>query len=155
MIKPILRPLLAAMLAAMTAGVAWSAEAETSLIFRCVSAAGKVSYSDSPCPKGVRAGSVLDRKPTLVVADGERPGAASARAAGQLVPGRRAALDPIAEDRRITEQIALQRRACEDLDGRIAFLRRDLAAAASGRAASVELELRRLEDQHQLNCPRP
>lgn len=127
---------------------AWAADAPT--IYRCESARGVVSYSDTPCPAGTRSARTVEREPTLSVAEPADKAAASA-AGGKIEPARRK-FDPYLENQRLNDQIAQQQRACAELERQIAFHRRDLAAALPGRAASIELELRRAQDDFRLHC---
>jgi hypothetical protein len=126
--------------------------ADSPTIYRCESARGVVSYSDSPCPAGTRTVRTVDREPTLEVAEPSDKATPSNASAGKISPAKRAPIDPWVEDQRLNEQIAQQRRACAELERRIAFHRGDLNAAVPGRAASIELELRRAQDEFQLHC---
>jgi len=53
--------------------------AASATVFRCVSAAGKVQFSDSPCPAGSRGSAWTRQSPGqgIVAAQGARPGNAS------------------------------------------------------------------------------
>lgn len=124
--------------------------ADEPTIYRCETERGVVSYSNSPCPAGTRTIRTIEREPTLSVAAPSDKVPASA-ASGKIAPAKRK-FDPYVENQRLNEQIAQQRRACAELERQIAFHRRDLAAAAPGRGASVELELRRAQDDFQLHC---
>lgn len=124
--------------------------ADEPTIYRCESARGVVSYGNSPCPAGTRTVRTVEREPTLSVAEPADKPAADA-ASGKIAPAKRK-FDPYVENQRLNEQIARQRRACAELERQIAFHRRDLAAAAPGRAGSIELELRRVQDDFQLHC---
>lgn len=128
--------------------------ADAPAIYRCESARGIVSYSDSPCPAGTRTVRTVERDPTLEVTGASDKAATSPASAGRISPAKRTTIDPWVEDQRLNEQIAQQRRACAELERRIAFHRRDLSAALPGRAASVELELRRAQEEFQLHCVR-
>jgi hypothetical protein len=46
-----------------------------------------------------------------------------------------------------------QRRACDQLQRRIAFARNDFDAAPDGQRASYELQLRRLQEDFVAQCP--
>lgn len=120
-------------------------------IYRCESARGVVTYSDSPCPAGTRAARTVEREPTLAVKEPSDKAAPAPASAGKIAPGKRA-FDPWVENQRLNEQIAQQRRACAELERRVAFLRSDLAAAAPGRSASIELDLRRAQDEFRMHC---
>jgi hypothetical protein len=129
--------------------------ADAPTIYRCESATGVVSYGNSPCPAGTRASRTLDNEPTLATpAADDKSVPSDAREAGKITPAKRGQFDPWVEDRRLSEQIAEQRRMCVDIERRVVFARRDLDAVAPGRAASAELELRRAQDQYQLHCAR-
>ncbi len=130
--------------------VAAAATADEPTIYRCESARGVVTYSDTPCPAGTRSARTVEREPTLSTAAPADQAPASA-SSGKIAPVQRK-FDPYLENQRLNEQIAQQRRACAELERQIAFHRRDLAAAAPGRAASVELELRRVQEDFQLHC---
>jgi hypothetical protein len=127
-----------------------SVAADEPAIYRCEGARGVVSYSNSPCPPGTRAVRTVEREPTLSVA--EPTDKATDASTGKIAPAKRASFDPWVENQRLNEQIAQQRRACVELDRRIALLGRDLGAALPGRAASIELDLRRAQDEYQLHC---
>ena len=126
-----------------------AAAADEAAIYRCESARGVITYSDSPCPAGTRTARTIEREPTLAVK--EPSDKAEPASAGRISAGKRA-FDPWVENQRLNEQIAQQRRACAELERRGAFLRRDLAAASPGRAASIELDLRRAQDEFQMHC---
>jgi hypothetical protein len=124
--------------------------ADEPTIYRCETARGVVSYSNSPCPAGTRTVRTVEREPTLSVAEpADKP--PTGAAGGKIAPAKRK-FDPYVENQRLNEQIAQQRRACAELERQIAFHRRDLAAARPGSAASIELELRRAQDDFELHC---
>jgi hypothetical protein len=126
---------------------------EDSAIYRCESARGEVTYSNAACPAGTRTVRKVERKPSLVVPEpGDKSAAAPAAEAGKIAPAKTQPIDPWVENQKLNEQIAQQRRACAELERSIADDRRDLAAAAPGQAASIELRLRRAQDDFQLHC---
>lgn len=153
MMRSLTACMLVPVFAAVGAGPAVANDAP--VIYRCESPRGQVSYGNSPCPAGTRAARAVDPEAnTPIAAPSDKSAPADARAAGKIAPSKRATFDPWVEDRRLTEQIAQQRRACADLQRQISFLSRDLAGALPGTAASVELDLRRTQDQYLLQCGR-
>ena len=46
-----------------------------------------------------------------------------------------------------------QRRACDQMQRRIAFARNDVESATDGQRASYELQLRRLQEDYLVQCP--
>ncbi len=142
------RVILSALL--LAAAPAFAADEPT--IYRCESARGVISYSDSPCPAGSRAARTVEREPAVEVPPATDKSAPAKAPAGKIAPAKKDAFDPWLENQRLNEQIAQQRRACAELERSIAFYRRDLDAAAPGHAASIELELRRAQDDYQLHC---
>lgn len=138
-----------ALLLATTAALA---DDET-VIYRCESARGEVTYSNSACPADTRMVRKVERKPSLVIpAPGDKSAPAPAAEAGKIAPAKAPPIDPWVENQKLNEQIAQQRRACAELERSIASDRRDLAAAAPGQAASLELRLRRAQEDYQLHC---
>jgi len=126
--------------------------ADEPTIYRCEGARGGVTYSNSPCPTGTRAVRTVEREPTLAVAEPADKPAPSPASAGKIAPTKRSNFDPWIENQRLNDQIAQQRRACSELDRRIALHGRELNAAAPGRTASIELDLRRAQDEYRLHC---
>ena len=124
--------------------------AEEPTIYRCETARGGVSYSDTPCAANTRTARTVAREPTLSVAEPADKTSSSASAGG-IAPSKRS-FDPWIENQRLNDQIAQQRRACAELERQIALHRRDLAAALPGRAGSIELELRRAQEEFRLHC---
>jgi len=129
-----------------------SLAADEPTIYRCEGARGVVSYSNSPCPSGTRAVRTVEREPPLAVVEPPDKASSSGASDGKIAPSKRAKFDPWVENQRLNEQIAQQRRACAELDSRIALLSRELSAALPGRAASIELDVRRAQDEYQLHC---
>lgn len=137
-----------ALLLSAASGVA----ADEPTIFRCESARGGVSYSNTPCPAGSRAARTVEREPAVEVPDASGKPESAKAPSGKIAPAKKETFDPWLENQRLNEQIAQQRRACAELDRSITFYQRDLNAAAPGHAASIELELRRAQDDYRLHC---
>lgn len=62
-------------------------------------------------------------------------------------------LTPAQQMEQLDLERARQRRACDQLERRIAFARSDVDAATGGQRASAELQLRRLQEEHLVQCP--
>jgi hypothetical protein len=129
---------------------------------RCEDAAGHVTYSNEACPDGTSRERTVEARPAVEVpkdglADKSAPGAKL----GGIVPtGNAASRGPGSAE---TEQeIAQEKRKslvarCDDLVRRIEYGQQDLLTAAPGERASVELGMRRLQEEHASLCapPRP
>lgn len=86
-------------------------------ITKCVDSAGAASYSDGPCPVGMR-GATLDVRPDSNLADGM---SAEAREASAR-QNREAAQARAAHERRVAQQVDGAVQACADIDAEIAWL---------------------------------
>ncbi len=62
-------------------------------------------------------------------------------------------LTPAQQMEQLDLERARQRRACEQLERRLAFARSDVDGATGGQRASAELQLRRLQEDYLLQCP--
>jgi hypothetical protein len=148
---------IAVLLAAAVGAAAASAQ---SVVYRCEDTRGRVTYSDTPCPATAKAARKLEPTTVLKVgADGEATRADAAgvetRLAGRLEPSRPSDdFDPVQEDQKLSAQIAAQRRACEAMAHRLRYLEHDVAAAAAGARSSLELALRRAQEDYRVQCPR-
>jgi hypothetical protein len=75
-------------------------------------------------------------------------------AGGRIQPAAAAApANPEQEIQRLDELRLRQERQCADLNRRIQFVRADLATASGSDRASIELQLRRLEEDARAICP--
>jgi hypothetical protein len=80
---------------------------------------------------------------------------ARATAAGTTASRRPAAANfsPAQQMEQLDRERDRQRRACDQLQRRIAFARNDFDAAPDGQRASYELQLRRLQEDFVAQCP--
>jgi hypothetical protein len=82
------------------------------------------------------------------------PPAPRIESAGRIQPATPAApANPEQEIQRLDELRLRQERQCADLNRRIQFTRADLATTAGSDRASIELQLRRLEEDARAICP--
>jgi hypothetical protein len=146
-----MRIVLLCAVALMATHTAYAAEQE---VFRCEGKDGRITYSDEPCPSSSRSVRKVDDAPPLAIPSA-KDAPRNAREAGAIGQRKNTArFDSYVEDRRLEEQIAAQKRACDDLSRRLSYARRDLDAAVASQRASAELALRRIQDEHQLHCAR-
>ena len=62
-------------------------------------------------------------------------------------------LSPAQQMEQLDQERDRQRRACDQMQGRIAFARNDVESATDGQSASYELQLRRLQEDYLVQCP--
>jgi hypothetical protein len=121
---------------------------------RCEDSAGRVTYSNQTCPSGTAKERAVEQRPAVEVPREGSAGPAThegvvkqstaASAAGDRTPER---------SREISrEQNKAQVARCDDLVRRIEYGQQDLLTTTGTERASVELSLRRLQDEHQANC---
>jgi len=129
---------------------------------RCEDAAGHVTYSNEACPDGTSKERAVEARPAVEVPkDGAGDRGAPGARVGRIVPSANA--DSRAPANAETEQeVAQEKRKslvarCDDLVRRIEYGQQDLMSAAPGERASVELGVRRLQEEHESLCapPRP
>jgi hypothetical protein len=123
---------------------------------RCEDASGRVTYSNQACPTGTSKERPVElRPPVEVPRDG---GAEKATRTGVLKrsaapdPGRDRSPETVSELAR--EQNKAQVARCDDLVHRIEYGQQDLLTATGSERASMELGVRRLQDEYQANCAR-
>lgn len=86
--------------------------------------------------------------------DGAKPARATASGATASQLSTANNLSPAQQMEQLDLERARQRRACDQLDRQLAFARRDLDAATGSQRASAELQLRRLQEDYLVQCPR-
>jgi len=123
---------------------------------RCEDASGRITYSNEPCPTGTAKERSVDDRPAVEVPhDGsaEKTAPRSGKVSS-AVPSSGTAEPKTPEHAQevAREQQKSQVAHCDDLVRRIEYAQQDQLAAAPGERASVELELRRLQDEHEANC---
>lgn len=122
---------------------------------RCEDGNGRVTYSNEACPTGTTKERGVEERPAV-----EIPREASTEKKTQrgkltsVVPSARPA-DVKTPER--AEEIAREKSKslvahCDDLVRRIEYGQQDLLTAAPGERASVELGVRRLQEEHEANC---
>jgi uncharacterized protein DUF4124 len=122
---------------------------------RCEDAKGRITYSNEPCPTGTAKERSVDDRPAVEVPhDGGGDKAQRAGKVSSVVPSSNAAESKTPEH---AEEVAREQQKsliarCDDLVRRIEYTQQDLLAAAPSERASVELGLRRLQDEHEANC---
>ena len=123
---------------------------------RCEDASGRITYSNEPCPTGTAKERSVDDRPAVEVprdATSEKATPRSGKVTG-MVPSSSAAelKTPEREQEVAREQQKARVARCDDLVRRIEYAQQDQLAAAPGERASIELELHRLQDEHEVNC---
>lgn len=125
---------------------------------RCEDASGHVTYSNETCPSGTARERAVENRPAVEVpreSGGEKT-PASARG-GAIVPSGAPVESRNPETLKELDQD--QRKAlvskCDDLVRRIEYGQQDLLSAGSSERASVELGLRRLQQEHETLCAPP
>lgn len=118
-------------------------------ISKCLNSAGAASYSDGPCPAGLR-GATVELRPDSNLADGMSPEAREASAQ----QNREAAAARAAHERRVALQVDSAVQNCADIDARIAWLdaaaRQPPSAWSQDRLREQRKQLRDL--QFRLRC---
>lgn len=129
---------------------------------RCEDAAGHVTYSNEACPEGTSRERKVENRPAVEVphdaAAEKAAGNARAGIDGIVPTGAPAAhASPVAGGDKETDQE--KRKAlvahCDDLVRRIEYAQQDLLSSAPGERASVELGVRRLQEEHESLCAPP
>jgi len=149
------------LVACMAAAAAGARAADN--LRRCEDAAGHVTYSNEACPEGTSRERKVENRPAVEVphdAAAEKA-ALSAKAVGSGIvpsPGPAPARTPASADSdKETEQEKRKSLVarCDDLVRRIEYGQQDLLSAAPGESASVELSVRRLQEEHETLCAPP
>jgi len=149
-------PLAAWLLAAGLALVAGQEAGARDELRRCEDAAGHVTYSNEACPTGTARERGVENRPAVEVPhDGpaEKKAALASKPAG-IVPS--AVPAPVRTAEHEEEMAREQKKSlvarCDDLVRRIEYGQQDLLTAAPGERASVELGVRRLQEEYEANC---
>jgi len=137
----------------LCAGLLLLAQAQAE-VRRCEDEKGRITYSNEACPTGTARERAVENRPAVEIPrDGlggkaTHDGVAVKHAEGE--PER--APDKSREVAR--EQSRAQVARCDDLVRRIEYSQQDLLTASGAEKASVELGVRRLQDEYQANCAR-
>jgi hypothetical protein len=145
---------------AMAAFLAGPAARAADNLRRCEDAAGHVTYSNEACPEGTSRERKVENRPAVEV---PRDAAAEKAAAGarpvgivpSAAPAARAVATPESEKEVAQEKRKSLVARCDDLVRRIEYGQQDLLSAAPGERASVELGVRRLQEEHESLCAPP
>ena len=137
-------------------GLAMNGAAARADLRRCEDATGRITYSNEPCPTGTAKERSVDDRPAVEVprdAASEKAAPRSGKVSSAVPTNNAAELKTPehAQDVAREQQKSLVAR-CDDLVRRIEYAQQDQLAAAPGERASIELELRRLQDEHESNC---
>jgi hypothetical protein len=146
-----------ALAAVAIAGSLSAGDAEAfSDVRRCEDANGRITYSNESCPTGTTRERAVEDRPAVEVprdpaAKPARPGSLSNSV--PLLSGKETeSVNPDRAQEISREQRKSQIARCDDLTHRIEFGQQDLLAASPGERASVELGLRRLQEEYKANC---
>jgi hypothetical protein len=145
----------------LASGAAASTAGAADNLRRCEDSAGHVTYSNEACPDGTSRERKVENRPAVEVprdpateksALGARPGGIvpSGAPVGTRAPAVAETEQEVAQEKRK----ALVAR-CDDLVRRIEYGQQDLLSAAPGERASVELGVRRLQEEHESLCAPP
>lgn len=126
---------------------------------RCEDNSGHITYSNEPCPTGTTRERGVENRPAVEIPPEKTPDKSADKAprtakTGAIVPSASAPETPSPER---SQEVAREQKKsliarCDDLVRRIEYSQQDLLAAAPGERASVELGLRRLQEEHEANC---
>jgi len=147
-----------ALLAALLCVAALAPAAAADNLRRCEDAGGHVTYSNESCPSGTAHERSVENRPAVEVPrDGAGDRATAGLNGGSLVPsGHRAdSHSPETAHEMDQEQRKALVSKCDDLVRRIEYGQQDLLSAAPGERASVELGMRRLQEEHETLCTPP
>jgi hypothetical protein len=128
---------------------------------RCEDAAGRVTYSNEACPDGTSRERKVENRPAVEVPrDPAAEKSALGAKAGGIVPSSAPASVHTPATTESEKEIAQEKRKslvgrCDDLVRRIEYGQQDLLSAAPGERASVELGVRRLQEEHEGLCTPP
>jgi len=142
------RPALCLGLGLLLAANAWAD------VKRCEDGSGRVTYSNQPCPAGTAKERAVEQRPAVEVPAPGAAGKATKEGVLKLPEAPTAKVTPSAQDTTETgrEQKKAQVARCDDLVRRIEYGQQDLTTASGAERASVELSLRRLQDEYASNC---
>ncbi len=129
---------------------------------RCEDAAGHVTYSNEACPEGTSRERKVENRPAVEVPHdvAAEKAALNARAGmNGIVPSGPPATHSAPASGTDKESDQEKRKSlvahCDDLVRRIEYAQQDLLSAAPGERASVELGVRRLQEEHESLCAPP
>jgi hypothetical protein len=122
---------------------------------RCEDSEGRITYSNESCPSGTARERPVEERPAVEVT--RDPGSEKALHAGTL---KRAASGEASAElhnpERAQEVAREQNKAlvarCDDLVRRIEYSQQDLLSASGAERASIELGVRRLQQEHEATC---
>jgi hypothetical protein len=121
---------------------------------RCEDDKGRITYSNEACPTGTAKERPVENRPAVEV---PRDGTGG-KATHEGVAVKRAEVEherlPEKSQDVAREQNRAQVARCDDLVRRIEYSQQDLLTASAAEKASVELGVRRLQDEYQANCAR-
>jgi len=124
---------------------------------RCEDANGHVTYSNESCPTGTAKERGVENRPAVEVPHDASERTSAAGRGGGIVPSAHPA--DTRTPQTLKEMDQEQRKAlvakCDDLVHRIEYGQQDLLTAAPSERASVELGLRRLQEEHESLCAAP
>ncbi len=140
---------LAALCGALSLLAAGPCQANAS-VRRCEDAGGRITYSNESCPSGTAHERAIEDRPAVEVPT-QPPGSGAVRG---VVPSAAPAPDRNPEHLREVEREQNKSRIarCDDLTRRIEYGQQDLIATTDPERASVELGVRRLQEEHKNNC---
>ncbi len=148
-----IKAILGLALAGLAAAAAPGAAARDDLR-RCEDGNGHVTYSNEACPNGTARERAVENRPAVEVTRAA-PADKAGRGSG-IVPSPQAVTrDPATLQEMDQEKHRALVARCDDLVHRIEYGQQDLLSAAPGERASVELGIRRLQDEHATNCAPP
>jgi hypothetical protein len=123
---------------------------------RCEDGNGRVTYSNEACPTGTAKERPVEQRPAVVV-----PHDGAGEKATHNGVMKRSETNGVALDRTPEHNLEISREQnkalvarCDDLVHRIEYSQQDLLTASGPERASVELSVRRLQDEYQANCAR-
>lgn len=122
---------------------------------RCEDSNGRVTYSNQPCPTGTAKERAVEQRPAVEVPPQSGAGSKATKDGVLKLPDAPTAkVSPSTQDSTDTgrEQKKAQVARCDDLVHRIEYGQQDLTTATGAEHASVELSLRRLQDEYASNC---
>jgi hypothetical protein len=122
---------------------------------RCEDGTGRITYSNESCPTGTTRERIVEDRPAVEVPrddTGAKP-VKSARTSNVVPsPGDPETRNPERAQEVVREQRKAQIARCDDLVHRIEFAQQDLQSAGASERASMELGLRRLQEEHAADC---
>jgi len=130
---------------------------------RCEDASGHITYSNEACPEGTSRERKVEARPAVEiprdaaaakVIPNSKAGTGGIMASGNP-PGRPRDPAPEADSETLQEKRKALVARCDDLVRRIEYGQQDLLTAAAGERASVELGVRRLQEEHESLCAPP